>query len=129
MNASNIELKLIRARQRRGLTLMELVVGDGHSDSPGGDSTPLVPQHAEPVHTSSSATSGAELSKAIQTYQGLYYGYPNGMENLATGSGTLFQEIATVSGATTAAPASNYLAPVALTAGTANAPIRWALRT
>jgi hypothetical protein len=71
------------------------------------------------AHTSSSATSGGELSKAVQTYQGLYYAYPNGLDNLTTSSSALFTKIATVSGANTAG--GTYLTPLPLTAGTAAA--------
>ncbi len=78
-----------RGASRRGLTLMELVVVMVILIALAGILLPLFPSMLNRAHTSSSAISGAELSKAIQTYQALYYGYPNLLDNLALTSGGL----------------------------------------
>lgn len=96
MNALNIQVnRNIQAGHdcaagRRGLTLMELVVVMVILIALAGMLLPLFPNMLNRAHTTTSATSNVELSKAIMTYQGLYYAYPNRLDNLATGSGTLF---------------------------------------
>lgn len=96
MNALNIH---VNRRQhlhrngttgRRGLTLMELVVVMVILIALAGMLLPLFPNMLNRAHTTTSATSNVELSKTIMTYQGLYYAYPNRLDNLATGSGSLF---------------------------------------
>ncbi|HEX4132459.1 MAG TPA: type II secretion system protein [Pirellulales bacterium] len=67
---------------------MELVVVMVILIALAGMLLPLFPNMLNRAHTSSSATSGAELSKAIQTYQALYYTYPNLLDNLVIGTST-----------------------------------------
>ncbi|MFN4259454.1 MAG: type II secretion system protein [Gemmataceae bacterium] len=74
-------------RRRCGLTLMELVVVLVILIALAGILIPLLPSFLERAHVSSCATNIPELNKAMQTYQSLYYAYPDEYDALIEGSG------------------------------------------
>lgn len=113
--------KSCRVPSRRGLTLMELVVVMVILIALAGILLPLFPSMLNRAHTSSSATSGAELSKAVQTYQALYYGYPNLLDNLAVGT-SLYPSL---SGADTATNLTTTALSDGMTAALSNVGIQY----
>jgi prepilin-type N-terminal cleavage/methylation domain-containing protein len=81
---------------RRGLTLIELVVVMVILAALAGILIPSLSGMITRAHTTSAATNAGEISKAIQTYQAQYLGYPNNLDSLVTdlGAGTMATTIA-----------------------------------
>ena len=75
------------ARAPRGLTLLELVVVMTILVALAGILIPMLPNFLNRATISSCTTNLSELAKLIQTYQTLYIGYPDQLDNFAGGSG------------------------------------------
>ncbi len=80
-------------RPRPGLTLIELLVVLTILIALAAILIPMMPNVLSRSHDSSSATNISEISRAVQTYNQLYFGFPNNLDNLieagsGTGSGT-----------------------------------------
>ncbi|HEY5315075.1 MAG TPA: type II secretion system protein [Pirellulales bacterium] len=73
---------------------MELVVVMVILIALAGIVLPLLPSMLTRAHTSTTATNAVEASKAVQLYYNLYSGYPNNLDNLTTGSGTIASYLA-----------------------------------
>ena len=101
-----------RSAERRGLTLIELVVVMLILAAVAGIVLPLLPGMVTRAHTSTGATNVSELAKAIQTHEAMYLSYPTNFDSLV-----VTNTLATyVPGST-----SNHLAVLTLTDGTADA--------
>ena len=70
------------ARLRRGLTLIELIVVLLILVALAGILVPMLPGMLTRAHTSSGATNTSEINKFIQTYEQLYFAYPNNFDAL-----------------------------------------------
>lgn len=79
----------IRARQRRGLTLMELVIVLVILATLAALLVPLFPNFLRRANKASDSTQMAEAVKALQLYQAQYYGYPNDMDLLVDSTGAM----------------------------------------
>jgi type II secretory pathway pseudopilin PulG len=82
---------------RTGLTLVELIVVLTILIALGAILVPLLPNMVSRSHDASSATNIGEISKQVQTYNQLYFSYPNNLDNLvdaAAGSSTLLPTLA-----------------------------------
>jgi Tfp pilus assembly protein PilE len=78
-------------RRRAGLTLIELVVVLTILIALAAIVIPMMPNILSRSHDASSATNISEISKALQTYNQLYFGFPNNLDNLVeagTGGGS-----------------------------------------
>jgi type IV pilus assembly protein PilA len=75
------------ARFRRpGLTLLELIVVLAILAAVAAIIAPLLPNLLRRAHKATDATQTSELSKAVQTYNALYYSYPSNFDLLTTGT-------------------------------------------
>ena len=84
-------LRTPQSNTRRGLTLIELVVVMVILAALAGILIPNLTGMTTRAHASTSATNAGEITKAVQTYQVQYLGYPNNLDSLLTNisSGTL----------------------------------------
>ncbi len=71
---------------RRGLTLMELVVVMSVLAALAAIVIPMFPNLLRRAHKVSDATQTSEISKAVQTYQAAYIGYPYNFDSLTDGT-------------------------------------------
>lgn len=76
-----------KRKNRRGLTLLELVVVMVILVALAGILVPLLPSMLGKAHTSTGATNITELSKWIETYHSLNFKYPDGFDSLCGDSG------------------------------------------
>jgi prepilin-type N-terminal cleavage/methylation domain-containing protein len=76
----------VRPSQRRGLTLMELVVVIAILAALAGIVAPLLPNLLRRAHKSSDATQTSEISKAVQMYQASFISYPDNFDLLTDGT-------------------------------------------
>jgi Tfp pilus assembly protein PilE len=74
--------------KRRGLTLIELVVVLTVLIALAAIVIPLLPNMLSRSHDASSATNVSEISKYVQTYNQLYFQYPNNLDNLVEPGGS-----------------------------------------
>ena len=72
---------------RRGLTLIELIVVLTVLIALAAILIPLLPNMLSRSHDASSATNVSEISKYVQTYNQLYFQYPNNLDNLVEPGG------------------------------------------
>jgi type II secretory pathway pseudopilin PulG len=75
---------------RSGLTLVELIVVLTILIAVSALLVPLLPSMVSRSHDASSATNISDISRQVQTYNQLYFGYPNNLDNLVeagTGGG------------------------------------------
>ena len=73
---------------RRGLTLMELVVVMTVLAALAAILIPLLPNLLRRAHKVTDATQSAELAKAVQLHQALYITYPNEFDLMTVATGT-----------------------------------------
>jgi prepilin-type N-terminal cleavage/methylation domain-containing protein len=77
----------VALRQRKGLTLLELVVVMAILVAIAGILVPLLPNLLSNANNATGATNVTELNKSLQTYQSVNYQYPDGYDSLI-GTGT-----------------------------------------
>jgi prepilin-type N-terminal cleavage/methylation domain-containing protein len=83
--------------QRRGLTLIELIVVLTILVALAALLIPMLPNMLSRSHDASAATNISEISKYVQTYNQLYFNYPNNLDNLVdagAGGGNLLATLA-----------------------------------
>src|SRR5687767_2231172 len=78
-----------RCSLRRGLTLIELVVVMVILAAVAGIVLPLLPNMIARAHPTPCATNACEISKAIQTHEGLFLQYPDAFDSLTEPSGAI----------------------------------------
>jgi Tfp pilus assembly major pilin PilA len=104
-----------RRPQRRGLTLMELIVVLVILIALAGILIPLFPSMITRAHTSTGATNDSELTKAVQIHEATYFQYPDLYDSLLNDTrAALFAKLP--GGGTVGGPTE--LTTTALTAGT-----------
>ena len=72
--------------KKKGLTLIELVVVLAILAAVAAIIVPLLPNLLRRAHKAIDGTQSSELSKAVQTYHALYYGYPDNFDMLTDGT-------------------------------------------
>ncbi len=105
--------------QRRGLTLMELIVVLVILVGLAGILIPLFPSLVGRTHTAAGATNDSELTKAMQIHEATYFSYPDQFDSLLGTGGTALFDL--LPGGATPVGGATELTTVALTADTAAA--------
>jgi len=77
----------MKTHNRKGLTLLELVVVMTILIALAGILVPLLPNMLKQAHTSTGATNMPELNKLFELHHTTERGYPNYLDNLTDGSG------------------------------------------
>ena len=107
----------LRGATRRGLTLIELVVVLVVLTAVAGILLPKLPSLLERTNSAVGSTNLKELSKSIQLYEQLNFGYPSDFDSLLDTTGQLFTGL----DSNGASPVGGDLTTVDLTAEEANA--------
>ena len=76
-----------RSPRRSGLTLIELLVVLTILIALAALVVPMMPGMLSRSHDASAATNIGEISKVVQTYNQLYFGFPNNLDNLVEAGG------------------------------------------
>jgi type II secretory pathway pseudopilin PulG len=77
-----------RSPRRSGLTLIELLVVLTILIALAALAVPMMPGMLSRSHDASAATNIGEISKVVQTYNQLYFGFPNNLDNLVEPDGS-----------------------------------------
>jgi len=117
-----------RRANRRGLTLIELIVVLMILIALAGLLVPMLPSMLTRAHTSTCVTNIGETARAIITYQQLYSAYPNNWDALGDGTtminylpGGAAMPAGITSGSSTGTQGNSELTPLSLTANEASA--------
>lgn len=90
MNFSNVRTMNLRARSRRGLTLIELIVVLVVLTALAGILLPQLPNLLTRSHIATNNTNFSEIAKAIMTYEQIRLETPTGWDSLIDEGGGLF---------------------------------------
>jgi len=83
-----------QVKNRKGLTMIELVVVLTILVALAGIVVPLLPSMVSHAHTAAHATNVVEIDKIVEAYNMLNHGYPDNLDSLvAGGAGAAFTRI------------------------------------